>query len=1231
MNLPASFRFSIDRGGTFTDIYAEVPGGPGFRLIKLLSENPEHYPDPAFEGIRRVIEEVTGQPWTPGDAAVPIDWVRMGTTLATNALLEKKGARTGLVITHGFRDLLAIGRQNRPALFDLHIKKHDAIYSGVVEVEERVRLKPDGMVEVLTPPSADAVRRDLRSLKEQGMESLAVVLLHAYRFPDHETLIKQWALEAGFTQVFVSHEVMPRIKLVDRGQTCLVEAYLTPLIRRYAESFAQAFEGACPDLLFMQSDGGLVPSANFTGSNAILSGPAGGVVGFAETAWRENEHRPVIGFDMGGTSTDVSRFDGAYDWVHESRIAGVHLQTPQLNIHTVAAGGGSRLFFKNGMLVVGPESSGAHPGPVCYRKGGPLSITDANLVLGRLQADFFPHIFGPEQNQPLDLAASRRAFEGLTDEVNRFLQEQATSLKTVEEVARGFVDVANEQMARAIREITQARGHDVRDHVLACFGGAGGQHACELARSLGIRKVRIHRFAGVLSAYGLGLADVVRERQTPAGVLLEDESPLSIHGQLLDLEQQARQELRQSGYSGNEARAFHYLQLAYQGTDYSLMVTGNSVKEFTQRFRENVHREFGFLPENRPIIVQALRVRVVGTMSRVQVPPQQTGGVADAPPAHVDCYFDGKFHATPVVPHESLAVKIRTTGPALIIQDGSTIVLPPECTAALTDEGNIEIEVPPRGPSFSEAQYDPVQLSVFGNRFMSIAEQMGHVLKRTALSTNIKERHDFSCALFSAAGDLIANAPHQPVHLGSMADAVKAQIELQGDSIREGDVWVSNHPAAGGTHLPDITVVTPVLENGKPIFFVASRGHHVDVGGIAPGSMPAFAGSLAQEGAAIRSFKLVDAGKFQEEGISRILQHPGGKEDGGQTIPGTRALTENLSDLKAQIAANRRGIELLRELVAAHGLETVHAYMDYIRMSARLAVTECLRNLAGGVDREFRAEERMDEGTVLRLRLKVSKEGKGVFDFTGTGAEVKGNLNAPVAVTHSAVLYCLRCLVGGDMPLNQGCLDAVDFIIPPGSLLSPSENAAVAAGNVLTSQRVVDLVFRALETVAASQGCMNNFTFGNDRVAYYETIGGGAGAGPDFDGASGVHTHMTNTQITDPEILEQRYPVLLRRFSLRQGSGGAGRHHGGEGLIREIEFLEPMHVSILSERRVHAPYGLKGGQPGRKGENLWTRNNGETVDLGGKNEIQVEAGDRVRILTPGGGGFGPPAIGKSKS
>ncbi|RUM35406.1 MAG: 5-oxoprolinase [Desulfobulbus sp.] len=1235
------FRFSIDRGGTFTDLYVEIPGEPGYGVVKLLSEDPANYADAPREGIRRIL---AAHGIAEKDGLVDgsrIEWIRMGTTVATNALLERKGARTALVTTRGFGDILRIGSQERPDLFDLKIEKPDLLYEAVIEVDERVRLlQPDedesGLEVVIgrtgerfvimTPPEPDRVRAQLQPLLDQGITGLAIVFLHGYGLPGHEEMVGRLAGEMGFTQISLSSRVMPVVKMVPRGDTTMVDAYLTPHIRKYLSGFKQGFvDGlAGTNLLFMQSDGGLAPADDFTGSRAILSGPAGGVVGYGLTTFNRETGRPVIGFDMGGTSTDVSRYGGELELTFESRTAGVRIQAPQLDIRTVAAGGGSRLFFENGMFKVGPESAGAHPGPVCYRKNGYLAITDANLVLGRLQADYFPHIFGPDEDQPLDVQSARTAMEKLTARINRFYATDDRSPLTVEETALGFLEVANEVMVRPIREVSVMRGFDIKEHVLATFGGAGSQHACAIARILGISTIFIHRFSGILSACGIGLADTVVEKQEPAALVLSAGAMTSIQRRLDQLQQEAEAELAAQGMEREKILCRRYLNLRYRGTDTALMIEQSEERGFGESFVARYRREFGFVLEEREILVDDYRVRAVGRgagLVRHRIP------VAVGEPEKervVSCYFSTGWQETDLYLMEKLAAGHRVSGPAIIIQETATIVVEPDCRAKITEFGDVEITVGRNQGRQVDRAVNPVQLSIFSNLFMSIAEQMGRMLQKTAISTNIKERLDFSCALFDPAGNLVANAPHVPVHLGAMSEAVREQIKRCPD-IGPGDVLLSNHPAAGGSHLPDITVMTPVFSGGEIIFWVASRGHHADVGGISPGSMPPHSHRLVEEGAAILSFKLVENGIFQEQGIADLLQ--AATDDGDRWISGTRRLSDNISDLKAQVAANRKGIDLILEMVEMYGLPVVQAYMGHVQAAAEAAVRESLKGLAttGKRHREERrtAGDRLDDGSPIMLAITIDRrDGSAVFDFSGTGPEIWGNLNAPRAVTQSAILYCLRCLVQKDIPLNYGCLLPIRLHIPGGCLLDPSSSAAVVGGNVLTSQRVVDVILKAFGVAAASQGCMNNFTFGNERFGYYETIGGGAGAGPGWHGQSGVHTHMTNTRITDPEILERRYPVLLREFSIRKKSGGRGKFNGGDGLVREVEFLAPLQVAILSERRVFAPYGLAGGEPGKRGENLFFTRDGRVLNLGGKNEISARPGDRIRILTPGGGGYG---------
>jgi 5-oxoprolinase (ATP-hydrolysing) len=1247
------FRFSIDRGGTFTDVYAEVPGEPGFKVIKLLSEDPANYDDAPREGIRRILEkysQLNGNNKKIIDSS-EIEWIRMGTTVATNALLERKGARSALIISKGFADVLQIGNQDRPRIFDLQIKKPELLYEKVIEVNERLQLLSAGdetgnddadkqitgvtgeHFAVLAEPDLDALKPQLKQLLEDGINSLAVVFLHAYACPQHEQAVGKLAQELGFAQISLSSEVMPMVKLVSRGDTTMVDAYLTPHIRNYLESFKKGFKDSLAEtqLLFMQSDGGLAPAEDFNGSRAILSGPAGGVVGYAMTTYNQKTKKPVIGFDMGGTSTDVSRYGGEYELTFETRTAGVRIQAPQLDIRTVAAGGGSRLFFDNGMFLVGPESAGAHPGPVCYRKNGFLAVTDANLVLGRLQPDYFPNIFGEDENEPLDFDESWCQMSELTDTINDYYKDSNRPPLTVEETALGFLKVANEVMIRPIREVSVMRGFDIKNHVLATFGGAGGQHACAVARSLGISSIFIHRFAGILSAYGIGLADTVAEKQKPAAKILSKNTLPGLIDTLSSLQQETEQELTDQGISGEEIQSLHYLNLRYQGTDTPMMIKQPADNDFITAFTTVYQREFGFKLSGRDILVDDLRVRSIGRASKLTSFPIKSG---DRPPKKLSttrCYFEGGWQQTDLYNLDNLKGGHIIYGPAILIQDTSTMVIEPDCTAEITEYGDVQIKVQVRSHKQQiDTAVDPVQLSIFSNLFMSIAEQMGRMLQKTAISTNIKERLDFSCALFGPDGNLVANAPHVPVHLGAMSEAVKEQIRRVQD-LSPGDVLVANHPAAGGSHLPDITVMTPVFKDNTIIFWVAGRGHHADIGGISPGSMPPGSRQLIEEGAAILSFKLVENGVFQEQGITELLLAPEQleSEQGRPAISGTRLLADNLSDLKAQVAANQKGIDLILEMVDYYSLEVVQAYMLHVQETAEEAVRTSLCDLSrnrGLVKRDtVKATEYLDDGSPIALALTIDRnDGSAVFDFTGTGAELWGNLNAPRAVTQSAILYSLRCLVEKEIPLNHGCLIPITLIIPEGCLLDPSPEAAVVGGNVLTSQRVVDVVLKAFGVAAGSQGCMNNFTFGNDRFGYYETIGGGAGAGADWNGQSGVHTHMTNTRITDPEILERRYPVLLREFSIRKNSGGRGKYAGGDGLVRELEFLEPLNVAILSERRVFPPYGLAGGQPGKPGKNIFIRKNGRKLNLGGKNEIRAREGDRIRILTPGGGGFGTP-------
>ena len=1252
MSDPGKFRFSIDRGGTFTDIYAEIPAPPGFMTLKLLSEDPSNYSDAPREGIRRILEKVTGrrQPEDDIDAS-PIEWIRMGTTVATNALLERKGEPTVLVVTQGFRDILRIGNQNRPRIFDLRINLPELLFREVIEAPERVLLSrpdvplPGGKVrqaqgttgetfDILTPLDEAQVEKDLREAFQKGFRAVAVVFMHAYAYPDHEARVGKIARKIGFTQISLSHEVMPTVKIVGRGDTTTVDAYLTPRIRTYLESFRGGFRNRLRGtrLLFMQSHGGLIDADQFIGSRAILSGPAGGVVGYSRTTYDPARRKPVIGFDMGGTSTDVSRYGGAFELTQENEIAGVRLQSPQMHIVSVAAGGGSRLFYRNGMFQVGPESAGADPGPVCYRRGGFLTITDANLLLGRILPEYFPHIFGPGEDQPLDFEATRAAMAELEESINRDLAAAGRPPYAMEDVAFGFIKAANETMVRPIREISVLRGYDSKNHVLACFGGAGGQHACAISRSLAISEIFIHRNAGILSAYGMGMADVVREMQEPAaGQRISGEVVADLEPRFADLEARGMEALKAEGIAAEEIEIQRFLNLRVAGSITAIMVPKPEDGDYEQAFRETHQREFGFKSE-ADVLIDDLRVRLVGHSGTLQKQKIPAATEPLRPAKTVSTYFEGGWQDTTVYLWQELMGGHRIEGPALIIQDGGTILIEPDCRARVTEYGDVEIEVGAAGQKRLDTEADPIQLGIFNNLFMSIAEQMGRTLQRTAVSTNIKERLDFSCAIFDPDGGLVANAPHIPVHLGAMSEAVRQQVRIQGETLKDGDVLVTNDPHHGGSHLPDITVITPVMNGGRPLFFVACRGHHAEIGGISPGSVPPFSQSLAEEGACITSFKLVENGRFQEEGISEILTRESHRENDpdGPPIPGTRRLQDNLYDLKAQVAANQKGVELLREMVETYGLNVVQAYMGHIQANAEEAVRRMVVDwsLARGMaERDtFSAQDILDDGTPICVSMTIDRKERSItIDFSGTGPEILGNLNTPQAVVGSVVIYVLRTLIDQDIPINGGFMNPVKMIIPHPSLLSPSQEAAVVGGNVETSSRLTDLLLLAFQAVAGSQGTLNNLTFGDDSFGYYETIGGGTGAGADWDGKSGLHAHMSNTRLTDAEILERRYPIFLREFSIRPGSGGRGRHRGGDGLNREIEFLRPMTAAILSERRVTSPYGLAGGEPGQRGRNLLLRRGGRVVNLGGKNEVRVEPGDRIRIETPGGGGYGPPS------
>lgn len=1196
---PRGWEFWIDRGGTFTDIVARRPDGT-LVTHKLLSENPEHYADAAVAGVRALLPE-----------GATIDAVKMGTTVATNALLERKGEPTVLVITQGHADALRIGYQARPKLFERHIVKPEALYDRVVEIDERMSVEG----EVLRPLDEDAARAGLQAAYGAGFRAVAIVLLHGFRFTDHEARVAAIAREIGFTQVSASHEVSPLMKLVGRGDTTVVDAYLSPILRRYVDQVAGALQakergGHDTRLLFMQSNGGLTDARAFRGKDAILSGPAGGVVGMARTAAEAGFDR-VIGFDMGGTSTDVCHYAGEYERAFETVVAGVRMRAPMMNIHTVAAGGGSICGFDGARLRVGPASAGAVPGPAAYRRGGPLTVTDCNVMLGKLRPEFFPKVFGPNADQPLDVEAVTRGFEAMAAEI----AAATGKAMTPQEVAEGFVTIAVENMAKAVRQISIQRGYDVTRYVLACFGGAGGQHACLVADALGMTKVMIHPFAGVLSAYGMGLADLRLIREETVERPLDDAGDLPARAATLASEAEAA--LRSQDVPLVSVETVAALRVKYAGTDTPLVVPFGDPGEVRAAFEDAHQRRFGFTSPMTPLVIETLSVEAIGHADAGAEPSFGETGAAGAPEAlaTVETRMAGSLHKTPVFDREGLAVGATVLGPAIIREATGTTVVEPGWRAAVDARLNLILDrvvaLPSRKAIGTDA--DPVMLEVFNNLFMAVAEEMGFALQNTAYSVNIKERLDFSCALFDREGNLIANAPHMPVHLGSMGDSVRAIRDARsgdGRGMKPGDVYMLNAPYNGGTHLPDVTVVMPVFDAaGALLFYVAARGHQGDIGGITPGSMPPNSKTVEEEGVLIENFLLVEGGRFLEAETRALLA--------SGAWP-ARNPDQNIGDLKAQIAACARGAEALTAMVAEFGQEVVEAYMAHVQDNAEEAVRRVLATMKSG---SFAYE--LDDGSVVKVAIEVDQEARTArVDFTGTSDQVPTNFNAPASICRAAALYVFRTLVDDEIPMNDGCLRPVELVIPEGSMLRPRYPAAVVAGNVETSQVVVDALYGALGVMAAAQGTMNNFTFGDDRRQYYETICGGSGAGPDFDGTDAVQTHMTNSRLTDPEVLEARYPVLVEAFSIRRGSGGEGTHRGGDGVVRKIGFREPMTVTLLSNRRRVAPFGLEGGQPGALGAARVERVDGGVDPMAATDLVRVGAGDAIVIETPGGGGWG---------
>ena len=1206
-NAPASqttgqpkWQFWIDRGGTFTDIVARKPDG-SLVTHKLLSENPERYADAAIQGIRELLDVPAGEK-IPGEK---IEAVKMGTTVATNALLERKGDRTALVTTKGFRDSLRLAYQNRPRLFDRNIKLPEMLYESVIEADGRF----DAQGEELTALDRDALRTELQAVYDDGIRACAIVFMHGYRYTAHENAAAEIARDIGFTQVSVSHQVSPLMKLVSRGDTTVVDAYLSPILRRYVDQVASELGGV--KLMFMQSNGGLTDAAKFQGKDAILSGPAGGVVGMVRTAEMDG-FKQVIGFDMGGTSTDVSHYDGEYERDFETQVAGVRMRAPMMKIHTVAAGGGSILHFDGARFRVGPDSAGANPGPAAYRRGGPLAVTDINVMLGKVQPEFFPNVFGPEGNEPLDADAVRAGFEAMAAKI----KDATGQVRTPEDVAEGFLRIAVENMANAIKQISVQRGYDVTDYILQCFGGAGGQHACQVADTLGMTKVFVHPFAGVLSAYGMGLADIRAMREQAVEAKLESGALAGLDQQLDVLAADARGELHEQGITDAKIKMLKRLHLRYDGTDTPLIVDFGDVDAIKGQFEEQHKQRYGFVMSEKPLVVEAVAVEAVGetqSLPDAEAKADNTDGVAPDALATRAVVFDGTSEDTPFYKREDMKPGATVRGPAVIVEPVGTTVIDPGWEAKVNARDHLVLTrvVAMKRSEAIGTQADPVMLEVFNNLFMNIAEQMGVTLANTSYSVNIKERLDFSCALFDQEGLLIANAPHMPVHLGSMGESVQAVMRNNVGSMKAGDVYMLNDPYNGGTHLPDITLITPVFgDDGKDIlFYVASRGHHADVGGITPGSMAPNSRILEEEGVLIDNFKLVDQGKFDEPGLTGLLE--------GAKYP-ARNPYQNIADLRAQIAANEKGVQELRKMVDHFGLEVVHAYMGHVQDNAEESVRRVIDNLEGG---EFSYE--MDNGAVVKAKVTIHKETRSAtVDFTGTSDQLDNNFNAPSAVTRAAVLYVFRTLVDDDIPLNAGCLKPVDLIVPEGSMLNPVYPAAVVAGNVETSQHVTDTLYAALGVMSGAQGTMNNFTWGNDTHQYYETICGGSGAGPGFDGTSGVHTHMTNSRLTDPEVLEWRFPVMLESFEIRQNSGGNGEFKGGNGTTRRVRFLEDMTASILSNHRRVPNQAVAGGEPGKLGRNAIERVDGTVEELKGTDGAQMHPGDVFIIETPGGGGYG---------
>ena len=1194
------WQFWIDRGGTFTDIVAKKPDGK-IIIDKLLSENSDAYKDAAVEGIRRILE-------LKKDDKIPTDIissVKMGTTVATNALLERKGDRTLLLITKGFGDLLRIGYQNRPLLFDLNIKLPELLYERVVEVSERLNEKG----EVVTKLNEEEVRNSLIKAKSDGINSVAIAFMHSYINPDHENKIEQIAKEENFNQISVSHKVSPLIKLVGRGDTTVVDAYLSPILRRYVNQVSEELKDTkSTQLMFMQSNGGLTDANLFQGKDALLSGPAGGVVSMTQTG-KQAGFNKLIGFDMGGTSTDVCHFAGEFERSFETELAGVRIRAPMMQINTVAAGGGSILSYKDGRFQVGPESAGAIPGPASYGRGGPLTVTDCNVLLGKLNPGFFPKVFGKTGDQPLNFEIVKKKFLDLSDIISK---EKNEPMMDIFKMAEGFLKIAVENMANAIKKISIQKGYDVTNYMLNCFGGAGGQHACNVADSLGISNVMIHPYAGVLSAYGMGLAEIrsIREGHFEKNItnILDAENLIEI------LSSQAKKDLNDQDISDASIILLKNAFLHYKGSHQNLEIKFDTPENMRKSFEQEHKKRFGFFVEDREIFIEMLTVEAVGKKTEnYDFLNPNTSTTKANPIAFKKMYVNGSEINTPIYKRDELIIGQNISGPAIIVEATGTNIIDDGWSGTLDKHYNlilsrVEEKKLQKGIGTS---VDVVMLEVFNNLFMNIAEQMGATLANTAYSVNIKERLDFSCALFNNEGSLVANAPHVPVHLGSMSEAIKTVVRLNKDNIYPDDVFVLNAPFNGGTHLPDVTVITPVFDkNGKEIiFFVASRGHHADIGGKTPGSGPPDSKHIEEEGVLIDNFKLFDKGIFREQEMRKILSS--GKYP-------CRNIEHNMADLAAQVAANKTGINEINSMIDQFGIETVHAYMNHVQDNAEESIRNAIVNLKQG---EYEYE--LDNGEFIRVNVKIDKENReAIIDFTGTAPKNPFNYNAPMAVCYAVILYVFRTLVGNNIPLNEGCFKPIKIIIPNNSMINAKYPSAVIAGNTEVSQLTCNALFGALGVIAGSQATMNNFIWGNDTIQNYETICGGTGAGPNFHGTSAIQTHMTNTRSTDPEVLETRFPVRLEEFSIRKNSGGKGKFNGGDGVTRKLRFLEPMTVTTLCSHRRVKPFGLNGGSPGDCGKEWLERTDGSILNLNGNDSCEVEPNDLFVMQTPGGGGFG---------